>query len=114
MPSSRRGFLKSGAAAGAAVGLSGFARPSTADADTARVPDGLSRSGATMIGVPFEQHDVVRVGVVGLGNRGTGMTDLFSQHPNVRITAICDVREERVRAVAEQLRADGHEPPATY
>jgi len=115
-PLSRRGFLKSGATAGAAVGLTGLSGLSDAqaDGDTARVPAGLSGSGGTMIGVPFEEHDVVRVGVVGLGNRGSGMTDLFSQHPNVRVTAICDVREERVRAVAEQLRADGHAAPATY
>jgi Oxidoreductase family, NAD-binding Rossmann fold len=64
--------------------------------------------------VPFEEHDVVRVGVIGLGNRGADMTRLFSQHPDVRVTAICDVRESRVALVADRLRADGHEAPATY
>ena len=107
MPLSRRGFLKSGAATGAAVGLSGLTGVSAAEADgdTARAPSGR---GGTMIGVPLKPRDEVRIGVVGLGNRGTGMTELFSQHPNVRIVAICDAREERVRAVADQLRADGH------
>jgi len=113
MTLSRRGFLKSGATAGAAVGLTSLTGVAEASEDTARVPEGLSGPGGSMIGVPFEPHDVVRVGVVGLGNRGSGMAQLFGQHPDVRVTAICDVREERVQAVAAQLRAAGHDP-ATY
>lgn len=112
----RRAFLRSGAAAGTAFGMSSMSGGLTAhaDADTERIPRGIRKPRGSMIGVPFEEHDVVRIGVIGLGNRGTGMTRLWSQHPHVRVTAICDVREERVRAVADRLRADGHEAPATY
>jgi predicted dehydrogenase len=42
------------------------------------------------------------------------MTKIFAQHPNVRITAICDLREERVRQVAAELKAAGHPEPAIY
>lgn len=115
---SRRGLLKSGAVIGGAAGLAGLTGMTVANAaegDTARVPRKLRGTrGGSMIDVPFEEHDVVRVGVVGLGGRGTGMTELFSQHPDVRVTAICDLREERVRQVSDQLTADGHEAPAVY
>jgi Oxidoreductase family, NAD-binding Rossmann fold len=113
---SRRALLKGGAASGAALGVSGLAGGLTAEAaaEPARIPSGIRKPTGSMIGVPFERHDVVRIGVVGLGNRGGGMTPLWAQHPDVRVTAICDSREERVEAVADQLVAEGHERPATY
>ena len=112
---SRRAFLKSGAVAGAALGVPvlGDSLTAQAAADTTRVPPGLPDPKGSMIGVPFEPRDVVRVGVIGLGNRGGGMARLWGQHPNVQVTAICDVRAERVESVAAALRADGHNP-ATY
>ncbi|HYJ67401.1 MAG TPA: Gfo/Idh/MocA family oxidoreductase [Nocardioidaceae bacterium] len=113
--SSRRAFLKGGTASGAALGISGLAGGFTAEAaaDTARAPAGVAAPKGSMIGVPFEPRDVVRVAVIGLGNRGGGMAELWAQHPDVRVTAICDVRPERVESVAAQLRSMGHDP-ATY
>lgn len=118
--SSRRAFLKGGTATGAALGISGagitgLAGGFSAEAatDTARAPAGVPKPKGSMIGVPFGQHDVVRVGIIGLGNRGGGMAGLWGEHPDVRVTAICDSRPERVEAVAGALREAGHDP-ATY
>lgn len=115
---SRRGFLKAGAVAGATAGLSGMGAVPAAGAvpaeDTARVPSRLSGTYQTMIGVPFDRYEEVRVGVIGLGARGGSMAPLFASVPHVRVTAICDTREDRVRQVAARLQADGHGEPATY
>jgi predicted dehydrogenase len=112
---SRRALLKGGTATGAALGISGIAAGFGAEAaaDTARAPAGMAEPKGSMIGVPFEPRDVVRVGVIGLGNRGSGMARLWAQHPDVRVTAICDSRPERVESVAAQLRSMGQDP-ATY
>lgn len=113
---SRRKLLTSGAAATATLGLTGLgtAPAAHADDDTARVPATLSGRGGSMIGVPFERHEVVRVGIIGLGARGTGMSELWAAVPGVRVTAICDSRAERVHAVAASLVAAGHPEPAKY
>ena len=45
--------------------------------------------------------DVVRVGIVGLGERGQKAVARFQEMENVRITLLCDVNEGRMQAVAE-------------
>lgn len=67
-----------------------------------------------MIGVPFEPYDEVRVGIVGLGNRGMAMMPLFNAVPGVRITALCDVRPERVRTASDRLAQEGARRPREY
>src|SRR5690625_1889975 len=67
-----------------------------------------------MVGVPFEVYDEVRVGVIGLGNRGMGMLPLFDAVPGVRVTAICDVRRERVRQGSDLLAEAGSRRPREY
>lgn len=67
-----------------------------------------------MVGVPFDQYDEVRVGIIGLGNRGMGMLPLFDAVPGVRVTAVCDVRPERVRQASDRLAENGSRRPREY
>src|SRR5260370_42665324 len=49
----------------------------------------------------------VRIGMVGVGNRGTGLVKIFLDVPGVEIPAICDINEEhleRARAIVEKSR----------
>ncbi|GGO03036.1 hypothetical protein GCM10011574_12460 [Microbispora bryophytorum] len=46
--------------------------------------------------MPFEGFDTVRVAIIGLGNRGSGQLPLFFPIPGARITALCDIRPEKV------------------
>jgi predicted dehydrogenase len=39
----------------------------------------------------------VRIGLVGVGNRGTGLLKIFSDIPGVEIPAICDINEEHLQ-----------------
>ncbi|MFK0294149.1 Gfo/Idh/MocA family protein [Streptomyces sp. NPDC090442] len=97
--------LGTGPAAAAAPGAAG-----TADAAaTAPKPQGK-----TMIGVPFAPRGTVRVGIIGLGNRGDSMIDLFLAVPHVRVVALCDpVKEKVAKAVAKVTKA-GQPAPAVY
>jgi hypothetical protein len=78
----RRGFLRSGAAAGAA-----FAAPTIVPSSA------LGLDGA----VPPSERIVV--GGIGIGNRGTYDLGCFLEQPDVRFAAVCDVKETRRVAV---------------
>lgn len=56
----------------------------------------------------------VNIGVIGLGNRGTGLLRLLADIPGAKITALCDMGPDNLtRAVEIVRKAQGHEP-ATY
>ncbi len=61
----------------------------------------------------------VGVGVIGLGNRGPGMTSILADinensTPNCEINAVCDIVEDRVQDTASMLQEDFDMDPATY
>lgn len=67
-----------------------------------------------MAGVPFEGRSTVRVGVIGLGNRGGAMVHLFLALPGVQVVAVCDpVRAKAEEAAAKVVKA-GQPAPALY
>ncbi|MFC7840374.1 Gfo/Idh/MocA family protein [Streptomyces sp. NPDC057382] len=118
IPEVTRRLLLGGALAG------GAAAAGLGSAQAAAVPGpspeqtGLSpRRGPgqkSMIDVPFDEHRTVRVGVIGLGNRGSGMTEGWSAVPGCAVTAVCDVRADRARRVADRLVSRGRPRPAEY
>lgn len=46
----------------------------------------------------------IRLGIVGLGQRGSMMVDTFLAIPNVDITAICDVYQDRNEAAVKKIK----------
>ncbi|MGN9790666.1 Gfo/Idh/MocA family protein [Streptomyces sp. NPDC054847] len=68
----------------------------------------------SMIDVAFEPYRTVRVGVIGLGNRGHGMSEGWSVVPGCTVTAVCDIRAERAKRTADRLVATGKPRPAEY
>ncbi|MGW6390326.1 Gfo/Idh/MocA family protein [Streptomyces sp. NPDC055103] len=122
---SRRKVLKTTAgAAGAGLGIAAAGAPAaqaatTASAETApaspeTTPVAPKRRGATMAGVPFEGRSTVRVGIIGLGNRGNGMIGLFLALPWVRVVAVCDPVREKAERAAAKVVAAGQPAPAVY
>ncbi|MFJ5831962.1 Gfo/Idh/MocA family protein [Streptomyces sp. NPDC093089] len=121
---SRRKVLRTTAAAGAGLGITATGAPGAA-ASTVSAPSATTvspaaaaeprrRAAATMAGVPFERRSTVRVGLVGLGNRGSAMIGLYLALPWVRVVAVCDpVREKAERAGAKVVAA-GRPAPAVY
>ncbi|MBA0052445.1 Gfo/Idh/MocA family oxidoreductase [Streptomyces sp. AJS327] len=116
---SRRSVLRGTGAAGAGLGLGALGAPSaTAAANpasaaaTAAAPP--PRQGETMIGVPFERRRTVRLGVVGLGQRGSSMLDIFLALPGVRVVALCDPVREKAEEAARKVTEAGAPAPTLY
>ncbi|GAA2255778.1 Gfo/Idh/MocA family oxidoreductase [Streptomyces amakusaensis] len=120
-PVSRRRVLRTtagAAGAGIALGALGTGTPAAAapkaEARTETEAAAPARQGRTMAGVPFERRGTIRVGVIGLGNRGQSMLPLFLAMPGVQVTAVCDpVVAQAERAVARVVAA-GRPAPAVY
>ncbi|MEP7363889.1 MAG: Gfo/Idh/MocA family oxidoreductase [Acidobacteriota bacterium] len=56
-------------------------------------------------------NDQIVVGMIGVGNQGTGRLREFLKHPDVRIAAICDVDEShRNRAIGIVEKERGYKP----
>lgn len=85
---SRRTFIESSLAAGAAVAMAS-------------------------VGAVAEPKETVRIGVVGVGNRGTFLTRTLLSLPTVTINAVCDIvpdRATQAQDIVEQAR--GNRPEA--
>lgn len=98
-PSSRRQFLQ-------AVALSG-----TALAAAAAKPDPQPR---TMLGVPFEPHATVRIGLIGAGARGQSLLRDLLAVPGAEVRAVCDIDRLRLEQAQRQCAAAGRAAPAAY
>jgi len=107
---SRRQLLKT------SVGLIGAGltlgdRPAFGLEQAASASAGAASTNATMVGVKFEPRDVVRVGVIGVGGRGTGMLGNLLALEHVQVNAICDVVSEKaVHAQGMAEKAGGKKP----
>ena len=62
---------------------------------------------ATMIGVPFEAREQVRLGIIGVGGRGTGVLGEFLAVENVQVKALCDLVPEKVAHAQKMVTAAG-------
>ncbi|MFF1476885.1 Gfo/Idh/MocA family protein [Streptomyces sp. NPDC058301] len=121
---SRRSVLGAAGAAGAGIGIGGLG---TGSASATERPEGAGQSpagaqeapapkrqGRTMIGVPFQRRSTVRVGLIGLGNRGGSMIDLYLAVPGVRVVALCDPVKAKTESAAAKVTAAGQPAPAVY
>ena len=119
-PLSRRDLLKTAALAGAGLALTGAhaAEAAAPEPSALRHPaadPGAPTGAATMIGVPFERHDTVRIAIVGTGLRGRSMLNEWVAVPNVKITALCDIVPAKVEMAKAQMKRAGHDyEPATF
>jgi hypothetical protein len=99
--SSRRDVLRLASLAGLAAGLS----------EAAPQERGGGRSVA---GMKFEPRETVRLGIIGVGGRGNSLMDNFSAIPQVQVTALCDVVQEKTEKAQAKLEKAGKKPPALY
>ena len=67
-----------------------------------------------MIGVKFDPRDVVRLGIVGVGLRGTDVLGEFLAIDKVVINAVCDVVKEKCQRAAQMVEKAGQKTPAIY
>ncbi|MGR8009164.1 Gfo/Idh/MocA family protein [Streptomyces hypolithicus] len=112
------GTLATGALAagiGSASGAAAAPAPAAAAAASPlAAPPGRKPGQKSMVNVAFAPYKTVRVGVIGLGNRGSGMTTGWSVVPGCVVTAVCDIRADRAKRTADQLVAKGKPRPAEF
>jgi predicted dehydrogenase len=114
MKSNRRNFLKLSGMAG--IGLAGG---SIIQANAA-IPVSNEHIGNNfhkqdgkhfnMSGFAAPKIETVRIGFVGLGNRGPGAVNRMSKIDGVEIKALCDIRPERAEKVKKSLEKTSHRP----
>lgn len=107
MKMGRRGFLKAAAWAGGAAGV--MAQPGCA-----YLGEYESRAGKSMMGFRAPPIEKVRVGIIGVGNRGTGAVGRLSKIPGVEVVAVSDLFEERVAKQVKALTESGKSAPAAF
>src|SRR5947207_1323540 len=72
---------------------------------------GASSEATSMIGVPFSRMEKVRVGLIGVGGRGSGLLGDLLAIEGVQVTALCDVVPAKVaRGQAQAVRRGQKEP----
>ena len=99
---SRRDLLKSGVAA---TFIATISDSNPADAAPAA---------KSMIGVPFEKRDKVRLGIVGVGERGKSMIHDFLGIDHLEIVALCDNVKANADEGKAMLEKAGRPSPAMY
>lgn len=109
----RRAFLKTGVSTvgGTILPLGGCGQSSTAS--PAQYSSTIS---SVSIGMPLATPPIplVRVGLVGLGQRGTKLLESLVLVPNMEVKAICDLDSTRALAAAAIVKDTGYAPPVTY
>jgi hypothetical protein len=108
MTSTRRDFLKTAALSGAGIAGAGMIGCSRAKSSDPFIRS--KRQIFNMSGYAAPRLDVVRIGIVGLGNRGTGTASRLACIEGVEIKALCDLEPDRVQRAAGQIADYGHKP----
>lgn len=103
---SRRNFITRTALGGAGLVIAGDVLKGDLLAEAPK------SAGATMIGVPFESHERVRLGIIGVGGRGTSLLRDLLAVDGVDVKAICDLVPDKV-AHAQKMVTDAGQPQPT-
>ncbi|MBN8857267.1 MAG: Gfo/Idh/MocA family oxidoreductase [Sphingobacteriales bacterium] len=113
MSNSRRNFIKQSGLAG--MGLAGAWMSSYAGTpeDLDRIKEAAEYTPPqtfNMSGYAAPKLDTVRVGFVGIGNRGFDAVTRMNKIEGVEIKGLCDLRPERVKLANDLVKASGHAP----
>lgn len=106
-PLTRRQLLKAAGLVGAGLALP--LKPLTPQPPPPR-PAGTD----SMMKVPFEPHQTVRVAIVGTGLRGSSVLRELLAVDGVRVTALADIVPEKAERGAQKVIAAGQPKPALY
>lgn len=95
--------------------LAGVAIATAAASGSAHAAAPMRASGASsMANQPFEAVEVVKIGLIGLGNRGMGMLGSWVAVPGAQVVAVCDIRADRATRAADRVAAAGKARPREY
>jgi hypothetical protein len=105
---SRRTFVKRAAVGGAGLLIA----TDILNADLAA--DAPKSANATMMGVPFEARERVRLGIIGVGGRGSSLLQDLLAIEKIEVKAICDLVPEKVARAQKAVTDAGQPQPAGF
>ena len=108
MATNRRDFLTGAALAAGGAAVSGCV------SGRCRGDAACGCSGAPMLGFCAPRLDHVRVGVVGVGERGWRAAERLSGLPGVDVSAICDNVQDKIVRTRELLAKKGEKSPREF
>jgi hypothetical protein len=109
MKNSRREFLKKTGITGATLASAGLFGCSRQSGISEPFPQNYKQV-FNMSGYGAPKLDVVRIGIIGLGNRGTGTASRLASIEGVEIKALCDLEPDRVKRSMDIVGKFGHKP----
>jgi hypothetical protein len=105
---SRRSFIQRTAIGGAGLLAAMDIVSPDLNADTPK------NANSTMIGVPFEAREQVRLGIIGVGGRGTSLLQDLLAVEKVEVKAICDLVPEKVARAQKAVTEAGQREPVGF
>lgn len=112
----KREFLKLTGIGGIGLVGSSLSQSCTTGKTTASLPEikkqaaGTHRQSFNMSGYAAPKIDTVRIGYIGLGNRGGGAIQRIVHLDNVEVKALCDIRTENATAAQKTFEGTSHKP----
>lgn len=105
MGSNRRKFLRNITLGGTALFAGQSLQAGSANSETPQLPSPRENnpSSFNMCGYAAPKLEVVRIGIIGLGMRGSDAVERLSYIDGVEITALCDKYPDRVEAAQQTL-----------
>ena len=115
---SRRKFIKLAAIGSAAIGAAPLAQAFAPNQTTDNLQNPgnkiPARKGKSVMGLRCEPLQTVRIGIIGLGMRGSQAVIRLLQVEGVEIRAIADVVEKNVKESNKKITDSGFKPAAEY
>jgi predicted dehydrogenase len=108
MKSNRRDFLRLSGLAGISLVPAPFANAGELHDDLSHIRSGNAKH-FNMSGYAAPKIETVRIGFIGLGNRGPGAVERMNKIDGVDIKALCDIRPEKAEA-AKKIVDSSHNP----
>lgn len=109
MKSNRRDFLKFSGLAGISLVPSQIVTAAENNEDLIRKISTPAKH-FNMSGYAAPKIDTVRIGFIGLGQRGPGAVERMNKIEGVDIKGLCDIRPEKAEAAKKQLANSSHNP----
>jgi predicted dehydrogenase len=107
----RRNFLKTAVQSAAVVGTAAAIGGCVNASENVAVP---KAQGSTVMGLTIPKLDVVRVGFIGVGARGSGHVKHYCHLEGVEIKAICDNDERVIDRSVNYITKEGYKKPDVY